>query len=574
MKQQVLSVFRRFLTRRLRSILWYLGTFGFALIGPIWVYRLRWSDMRFPWRVADSDLSSVYSIAQALGQSWFGFEHRSLGAPARANLSHAFIPDDVILIFMRVLTHLVSNPITGTNLFYVFTFGASAVTFLAFATRVGIRRPLATALAITYAWLPYHFTRMTDGHVALAAYFMLPIGAMTLLHLHAYLQGQRPAFLPLSRSRRMAFLAAPLLVGSSGAYYGLFFALLAGCSVVFIDWSSMTRRLTQVGAVGSTAVLFMLAPILRNQWATRTGLYEVLTRSPDESLQFGGSLSRLFLPWGVWLPAAAKTSVAPTFFEWTATPLLGSISVFLLLTVALRSTSGRRAGPEAGALAAYGIIALFFYATGGFGYIFALIIDPAFRTWNRMSIVILTFGLALIGLSVQRLRTGQFVQRTVIPVALVVVAVFTQLTPLSSVGITAEPDTASRTRFLEIESFGRVIERKIPEGCSILQLPLMLYPEGGMVGQVGNGNHLWLPLVTSGFRWSYGAPKGTREGDFWKDLIGAAPESAVQRARELGFCAVVIDERSGIDPRALKVSARLKFVAKEPGGYWLYLIKP
>gem|GEM_PF-6697904 len=569
-----LTSLKRVLAARWQSFAWYLGTFFVALLGPVWVYRLRWSDVHFPWRVADSDLSSVYSIAQALGQSWFSFEHKSLGAPKEANLAHAFIPDDLLLIFIRIFTHVVSDPIAGTNLFYIFTFGASAVTFLAFAVRIGISRPLSVALAISYSWLPYHFTRMTDGHVALAAYFMLPIGAMTLLHLHAYLRGTRTSFLPNSRFRRVVFLIAPILVGSSGAYYGLFFSLLAASSIFFIDWSRNNHRLTQLFTVGSTAILFMLAPILRNQWATQTGLNKVLTRSPDESLQFGGSLWRLVLPWGVWLPATAKNSVSPTFFEWTATPLLGSIAILLLLVAALRSISDYRDEPASRALAAYGVVAIFFYVAGGFGYVFALVVDPSFRTWNRLSIVILTFGLALLGLAIQRLRLTTLVHQVVIPSALVIVVVFTQLTPLSSVGIAAEPDIASRERFLEIERFGRVVEREIPEGCSILQLPLMLYPEGGMVGQVGNGNHLWLPMVTTGFRWSYGAPKGTQAGDFWADLLNVAPQEAVQRARDLAFCAVVLDDRSGIDPRALSETARLNYVAKEPGGYWLYLIKP
>jgi len=557
---------------RWRSLAWYLGTFTVALGGPIWVYRLRWSDLKYPWRVVDSDLSSAYSLAQALSQSWFSLIHPSLGAPEKANLAHAFIPDDLLYAILRIFAHLLDSPIAAANLFYVFTFGTAAVAFLALATRSGLAKPLAASLAITYSWLPYHFTRMTDGHLFLASYFMLPIGVMVLMHLHSYVTGKRVAFLPASRSRKAAFIAAPVLVGSSGAYYGLFFALLAASTICLVDWRPLGRPLRMSAVTICTSALFVLAPILRNQWARRTGLYEVLTRSTDESLQFGGSLSRLFLPWGVWLPQSARASVAPTFFEWTATPLLGTIGVWLIVITLLRTIARHDRVTSAGPLHTYGFIGLLLYVTTGFGYIFALTVDSSFRTWNRLSIVIMTIALLLLGVCIQRLPTARILRGAAIPVLILMLAFATQLRPLDSVGIGAEPDQVSRSRFLELKKFGRVIERKIPEGCSILQLPLMLFPEGGMVGEVGNGNHLWLPLVTRGFHWSYGAPKGTAAGDYWKDLIASSPDAAVERARSLGFCAVVIDARSGIDPRSLEDAAQLTFVAKEKGGYWMYRI--
>lgn len=567
-----LTSLKRVLAARWQSFAWYFGTLVVALLGPVWVYRLRWSDLKYPWRVIDSDLSSAYSLSQALGQSWFSLVHQSLGAPEKANLSHAFIPDDLQYAFLRIFAHLVDSPIAAANLFYVFTFGAASATFFALALRAGVNRPIAACLSIAYSWLPYHFTRMTDGHLFLAAYFMLPIGVMVLMHLHSFVTNTRSSFLPSTRLRQVIFFAAPVLVGSSGAYYGLFFALLAASTICLADWRPNRQLLRAGAATAITSGLFILAPIVRNQWAKRTGLYEVLTRSTDESIQFGGSLSRLLLPWGVWLPNTAKASVAPTFFEWTATPLLGSLAIWLLLVMVLRSIVGRSRPANSGGLLTYGTVALLLYVTTGFGYIFAVTVDSSFRTWNRLSIVILTIALLGLGIWLQHLNLKRLIKTVVLPIALLLIAFTTQLRPLGSVGIGAEPDVVSRSRFLEIERFGRVIERKVPEGCPILQLPLMLFPEGGMVGEVGNGNHLWLPLVTEGFAWSYGAPKGTKAGDYWKDLLAAPPEAAVDRARNLGFCAVVLDARSGIDPRALEASARLTFLAKEKGGYWLYRI--
>jgi hypothetical protein len=74
----------------------------------------------------------------------------------------------------------------------------------------------------------------------------------------------------------------------------------------------------------------------------------------------------------------------------------------------------------------------------------------------------------------------------------------------------------------------------------------MEYPEGGQIGQVGNGNHLWLPLLTHGFHWSYGAPKGTKLSNFWDR--NATADVSIEKAKSRGFCAVVVDLRSDILP--------------------------
>lgn len=560
--------------RIVKAALWYLSAFVAALIGPIWVYRLRWEDLRYPWRVVDSDLSSAYSLSQALGQSWFGINHRSLGAPFTADLSNAFIPDDLLYSILRILAHVFGNPILAANLFFLLTFGLSAIAFLFFADFLAVNRFIGWPLSLAYAWLPYHFTRMDAGHLFLAAYFMLPLGSVVLVSLFRDLTGVGEPIISTNRRKAAALFLVALGLGSSGAYYGLFFALLAASQILLVSRSPRREMVRRVITVLAVAGGFVLAPVIRNMWARRNGLYEVLTRSPDESIQFGGSLTRLLLPWGVWLPEKAKNAVSPTEFEWTATPLLGSIAVILVIVLIARSI-GSEKNPDVRLrpLTFITLAALLFYVTTGLGYSFALLVDSSFRTWNRLSIVILTLAFGTLGVFVSRMLSTSR-SRAAVGVVVTLLAVVTQLTPLKSVGIAAEPDTVSRARFDELVKFGRVIERKVPGDCSILQLPLMLFPEGGMVGQVGNGNHLWLPLVTDGRRWSYGAPKGTKEGDFWKDLLGAPPEAAVQRARDLGFCAVVLDARSGIDPTVLKTAANLKVLAREKGGYWLFAITP
>jgi len=152
--------------------------------------------------------------------------------------------------------------------------------------------------------------------------------------------------------------------------------------------------------------------------------------------------------------------------------------------------------------------------------------------------------LALVALGVTLSRFGKF-NKAWFPI-LLIVAVFSQLSPLHDSGIGPEPDVVSKDAFTALQQVAAVIQQEIKPGCQILQLPIMAFPEGGQVGQVGNGAHLWLPLLTAGFRWSYGAPKGTQVGDYWPELAGESIQMQIKTAARESFCAIIIDTRSGI----------------------------
>ena len=156
----------------------YIGVFFSSILGAVWVHRVTPKDLAYPWRVVDSDLSGIYSLAQTVGQSWFGLVNHSLGAPFTADFSLAFVPDDLQLEVLRILTHLTHNPFVAVNIFYLLTFGLCASTFLFLADIFKLSRWVSVPLALSYAWLPYHFTRMDAGHTFRAAYYMIPIGVV------------------------------------------------------------------------------------------------------------------------------------------------------------------------------------------------------------------------------------------------------------------------------------------------------------------------------------------------------------------------------------------------------------
>jgi phosphoglycerol transferase len=495
--------------------------------------------------VVDSDLSSIYSLAQALGQSWTGIVNNSLGAPFTADLSLAFIPDDLQIEILRILMHLTNNPFVAVNLFYLLTFGLCASTFLFLADTFKLSRWISTPLALSYAWMPYHFTRMDAGHVFLAAYYMIPIGVIYLHRLFEYLTGSLATYFPTSTFKRIGFVLGIIAVGSSGTYYGVFFALLAAALILLAPQQNQPLQITtqRGGITAVVSFFFIAAPLIRIISSRLRGLETVLTRSPEESVQFGGSIARLLVPWGVWLPTKLKPVVLPTEFEWTISPFLGIVGTWILLIgIAVAMSGNSRTSSTQKSIRFIFIWALLFYTATGVSLVFAYAIDPSFRCWNRLSIVIMTLALVALGETISRFSKFN---KLWFPV-LLVVAFLSQVSPLQDSGIGPEPDVVSKDAFTKLQQVAAVIQEEIGPGCQILQLPIMAFPEGGQVGQVGNGAHLWLPMLTSGFRWSYGAPKGTQVGDYWPQLAGKSVKVQIEAAEQNNFCAIVLDLRSEI----------------------------
>lgn len=558
----------RLIAAHWRTFFAYFTTFIVSIAGPIWVHRLRPSDLSYPWRVRDSDLSSVYSLTQALGQSWTGLVHHSLGAPYKADLALAFIPDDLHLGMLRILVHITGNPFTAVNLFYVLTFGLCGVSFLYLCDRFSCNRFISTGLAVAYAWLPYHFTRMNDGHVFLAAYYMIPVGVLTLLRLIRWLMDDSEPFLP-TRKRSLLFgTVAVMAVGSSGAYYGLFFALLSTSAVLLVPRIGMSLKVLfkRLIVVALTTFGFIAAPIARNIWARTHGLESQLMRSPIESIQFGGSISRLYVPWGVWIPERLRPMVEVQEFEWLAVPILAVVGIWLLTLGLARGILKKDPSGISSGISELQFLffwSTLFYASGGLSLVFAYAINPSFRTWNRMAIVIMTLAILVVAIFASRVASQRF-SRYVAFFSIVFLAVITQLLPLNRWGIAGEPDPISQNAYRELERVASAIENRVPKGCEILQLPIMEFPEGGIVDGVGNGHHLWLPLITRGYRWSYGASKDSVAGQFWPKQT-----DAIEVARSNGFCAAVASGPNSRQELRKFASSRVF----EVGSYTLYLFE-
>lgn len=96
-------------------------------------------------------------------------------------------------------------------------------------------------------------------------------------------------------------------------------------------------------------------------------------------------------------------------------------------------------------------------------------------------------------------------------------------------------------------SFAQWIESSFPGRPMLFMLPVLDFPEGGGVRQMGDYEHFRPYLFTSGVRYSYGTDKGRpREG--WQRRVEAmVPAKMVDRLEGYGFSGIVVDRRAYAD---------------------------
>jgi phosphoglycerol transferase len=196
--------------------------------------------------------------------------------------------------------------------------------------------------------------------------------------------------------------------------------------------------------------------------------------------------------------------------------------------------------------------------------VFAAMLVPQIRGYNRLSIVIGFYAILALLLVAQTLV--EWVPRTAwrrgLTATLTVLLLLCGL--VSQVPRTVRPEfDALARRFATDREFLKRVEAVLPTGARVFQLPVLGMPDQGQ-HRMSQFAHLRGYLHTHGPRWSYGAIAG-REIDRWQREIAAKPvEAMVASLREARFSGLYID-RFGFPDQAQRLEGRLRdLLEREP----------
>ena len=540
------------------------------LVPVLQLWRAAW-DVPFRYQ---GDATYHLSVAKGLIDFGGSSTNPALGAPFGQVIHDMPLGGDRLhLVLLRVLGAVTGDPAVTVNLFFVLSFPLVAVAALVVLRRLRVSAAPAVVAALLYAFLPYHFAR-GENHLFLSGYYTVPIAVYLAVRL---LDGR--AVEARSRRRMVLLVLGCVLVGSGGAYYAPFSAMLVAVAALAAYARNRSRPLLRAGAltvgliVGTFAV--NLAPSLWYVHQHGANTAGAVARHPAESEFYGLKLTGMLLPRESHrLPGFAN--LAANFHNPSPVPsepgqALGLVTAgglcYLLGLAALALAGRRRLSDSDRHLSLLAVSAIAVGTVGGLSSLIALLVSPQIRSWNRLSIYIGFLALIALGGLADRLRV-QMRARGLPPVtwgaALGVVLAVGLLDQTSGADVPRYASLAAQ--YHSDGAFVGAVEAALPDQAMVFQLPIRAFPELRGPADMKVSDPFRLYLQSHNLRWSFGGVEGRPTADWQTPLAGQPADSLLPRLAAVDFSGLVVD-RFGYDDRAATLEMALRAeVGAAPAG--------
>lgn len=501
---------------------------------------------------------SVYKNAKMLseGSGWISGTPR-LGAPFGAEY-HDFMPDalmnvdNLLIKFFGIFT---DDIILNVNLTVFFLFFAIAGTAYYALRQMGVRNDFAIMGAVTFDFMYYHFMRMI-AHFSLGAYEFVPLSVLLCVWLwkdeKLFVYGKE--FFRYKKNYLVILFA--LLIANNGiAYYAFFTCMFLG--ITGISKTIKEKKLRYLGKMcGMIApiVLFMAVSLIPSMLYQLENGFLLTSRQIGDSELYAMKIIQLLIPYkdyGIQKLQDFHNEYYKVFtFTEAFMSYLGLVAgvgfLFLLFAILRKRTKESDNKSILTLLIELNIFAVLFATMGGFSSIFANFVMGLIRGVNRISIFIGFFSIAALCIVMTKMVKHEFVRfKRAKGILYVLFVVFVVLGLKDQIPdhVTGNSAVYAEERASD-EEFIQSIERQLPAGAMIYQLPYHPYPEGGPVLDLADYHLLVGYLYSDTLRWSYGGSKG-REGDQWnKEMSEKELPEMVEALKKEGFAGIYLDKRA------------------------------
>ena len=495
----------------------------------------------------DSTLS--LAIIKRISEGWI-YNNPRLGYPFGSSIFDYPIPDTASLLFYKLLTLLSFDTTTVLNVYFFISFPLTFVITLAVLRRLQFSLYISSLVSFLFTLLPFHFERFEIGHVFYTWYFIIPI--ITLMA--SELAGVTPTkiFNINSRSGLIRLITASIVIGCFGVYYSFFGIILLLSAGIFstkkLEYIKLKPTAIAISTVSLTVFLNLLPNILFKISNTSNSL--VAARSPVESEVYGLKFIQFILPnyehrieyfrkiansYGSSFPLINENMMS-------SLGILGSLGLIYLLYISWQLFAGNKGIANATRFFTFSFWTLFLFATiGGFGAVFAIVISPQIRGWNRIGIFISFLALlsfaTLLNVIKERFRVSRYLT-PIFAATLMVLGIADVMPKACQVCITGNANYSAMQ-----SSFIKKIEASLPSHAAVYQYPYTQFPEVPKTNTMDSYSQLEGFIFSKKLRWSSGGMKG-REGDsYHASLAAQSVDFQYPVLRELGFSAVYIDVR-------------------------------
>jgi phosphoglycerol transferase len=555
--------------RQWRNVLLYAAAAALGLGAAAWALNLWHADLRVPFVYEGDALLNLMIVKNIIENGWY-LHTDALGAPAGMMLYDFAVGDNLVCAMIKGMSFFISDPVLLTNLFFLLTFPLVSLTAFFTGRQFGLSAAPALLFSFLYTLLPYHFWRGTT-HLFFSAYFLLPPAILITWWISS-------GNLLTHRWRVWFSLGVSALLGCDGVYHPFFacffFVLAAG-----LAWRRRDGRHALAGAgliaVIFVAVLLNLTPNIF--YARKYGAAVSGRRYSFESEVAALKIAQLILPvTGHRIPAFARlkanynaTHPLVNGNDWVSLGSIGSAG-FLVLTgwvLFIRRPAARAGQVSPGHFGAliedlsiFNVAAVLLATIGGFSALFAVLVTPQIRGYNRISPFIAYFSLLTVALGLEHFARRKVKSRTGMIGFCAALAALGLLGLLDQTGGDSQHDWhALKSQFTSDRRFFAKVQASLPAGAMVFELPYLPFPEYGIMNQMKDYAPFRPYFHTHGLRWSYGVIKG-RSGDVWEQKTAAEPpERMVTDLRDDGFAGVYVD-RAGYADNGAALEAQLRGV--------------
>ena len=575
---------------RLRTIGEYAAAVVLCLIILTFVMKLWRADPRTPFEYGGDALFHGMVIKGIIDNGWY-LRNDFIGAPGGSEVFYFPMADNLHFILIKFFSFFTSDYALILNLYFLLTFPLTTISALYVFRHFKISYLTALAGSQLYTFLPYHFFR-NEHHLVLAGYYIVPLMVMVILWvfsgrlLASGSDDKKSGWRLNLRSRPfLASIVICLLIASGGlgyyAFFGCFFLLVAGVAAALFHKGVRHFAVALIlAAVVFAGFLINLVPnmiYIRSQGGSQT-----VERGTGEAEAYGLKIAQMLLPIdGHRIPALARLKhryniAAPLVNDNTCTTLgaVGSIGFLVLLgwllfwkPAARQTREDDQPGALLSQLSLLNICGVLLGTVGGFGSLFAVLISPQMRSYNRVSIYLAFFSLFAVVLLLEDFfrRRASFGRARIIFAASLGVMLLLGVLDQTGKGIYFVPAYAAfGSENASDADFVRRIEALVPGGSMIFQLPYVPFPENPPVHQMLDYEHFRPYLHSRNLRWSYGAIK-ERDNARWQMATADLPANQFLEAISVaGFRGVYLD-RGGYADNGADMETKLRtLLAVEP----------
>lgn len=496
-----------------------------------------------------------------------------LAAPFSFSTADFPTPMFAVVLYIYFLSIFSHDPIVVFNLFILSTFYLNAVVMYAVARKLSIGVIVSIAVALMFTFLPFHYFRF--GHTFYIGYFFIPFWVYIALKL---LEEVPLFFSSKSENSNGVFtswkfwLVVLLIISSTwNFYYTFFFDFLL--FFILIAYVIGKKSLSHYKSLLLVFVAVTL-PFVINMVPYKLHAYEqgenlqVAQRNPIESELYGLKIAQLVLPvtnhrvdsWAKLKGFYNSQSLLFNESQDSTLGLMGSIGfLILILAILFKQISNRTLY----ALSQFNLVSVLLATVGGFSVVFAFLVTPEIRAYNRISVFIATFSFLALAIVVQNYLSRRRISHVKVIVGVILITVLSLLDESPRNTILATTKTAY-DEFQSDKIFTGELEQRLKKNAMIAQFPYMPYPENGPIVKMADYEPIWGYIHGSQLKWSYGAVRG-RESDFWwKNVIALPLEKQVGTLQKAGFSGIVIDRRGYKDQAKGMITELSKLLKTEP----------